>query len=99
MPIARVATSGRPLALHRRDRHPVPEACLTPVSSRARYAEPSAGCDQPRRTGMRKPQLMTPAARAQLMATACDALQQALCKVYDLRCDQNGLPHLSADEQ
>ena len=48
---------------------------------------------------MRKPQLMTPAARAQLMATACDALQQALCKVYDLWCDQHGLPHLSADEQ
>ena len=33
---------------------------------------------------MKKPQLMAPAARAQLMATACDALQQALCKVYDL---------------
>ena len=48
---------------------------------------------------MRKPQLMTPAVRAQLMATACDALQQALCKIYDLWCDQNGLPHLSADEQ
>src|SRR5215468_12438954 len=52
-----------------------------------------------RGTGMRKPQLMTPAARAQLMVTACDALQQALCKVYDLWCDQHGLPHLSADEQ
>jgi integrase len=48
---------------------------------------------------MKKPQLMTPAARAQLMATACDALQQALCKVYDLWCDQHGLPHLSADDQ
>ena len=48
---------------------------------------------------MRKPQLMTPAARAQLIATACDALQQALCKVYDLWCDQHGLPHVSADEQ
>ena len=34
-----------------------------------------------------------------LVATTCDALQQALCKVYDLWCDQHGLPHLSADEQ
>ena len=48
---------------------------------------------------MKKRQLMAPAARAQLMATACDALQQALCKVYDLWCDQHGLPHVSADEQ
>jgi hypothetical protein len=30
--------------------------------------------------------------RARLMVTACDALQQALCKAYDLWCDERGLP-------
>jgi hypothetical protein len=54
----------------------------------------SGGGQQTEGPGMKKPQLMTPAARAQLMATACDALQQVLCKVYDLWCDQHGRrPH------
>jgi hypothetical protein len=41
---------------------------------------------------MKQPHLMTP---AHLMVTACDALPQALCKAYDLWCDERGLPRKS----